>query len=279
MPATDTVLPGSIRLVALLAGDRPWLSDATRAEVLSLGAERAGRIVSAIVEEELASPDGDPTALNATILAFALGLEQAIPVLVRCVERLEPDAPLARAAGAALTRMGPRATEALLDAFERAPATRRERIAVALTRTRAHGDRVLDALEGMLDHDPSHGPMLLADYGDPRAIPRLAEALDRAPLCPPSATDPLPNEDVLGLAMAIEELGGALTRDQEAKRAGALRILADGLGCGGRPFTWAGSATRDLGPARPGRNDPCPCGSGKKYKRCHRPEDERAGPA
>jgi uncharacterized protein YchJ len=21
--------------------------------------------------------------------------------------------------------------------------------------------------------------------------------------------------------------------------------------------------------AKPGRNDPCPCGSGKKYKRCH----------
>ena len=23
-----------------------------------------------------------------------------------------------------------------------------------------------------------------------------------------------------------------------------------------------------------GRNDACPCGSGKKYKKCHRPEDE-----
>jgi hypothetical protein len=23
-----------------------------------------------------------------------------------------------------------------------------------------------------------------------------------------------------------------------------------------------------------GRNDPCPCGSGKKYKKCHRDEDE-----
>ena len=23
-----------------------------------------------------------------------------------------------------------------------------------------------------------------------------------------------------------------------------------------------------------GRNDPCPCGSGKKYKKCHLPEDE-----
>jgi len=28
-------------------------------------------------------------------------------------------------------------------------------------------------------------------------------------------------------------------------------------------------------PARPGRNDPCWCGSGKKYKKCHLAEDER----
>jgi preprotein translocase subunit SecA len=25
---------------------------------------------------------------------------------------------------------------------------------------------------------------------------------------------------------------------------------------------------------RVGRNDPCPCGSGKKYKKCHMPIDE-----
>jgi preprotein translocase subunit SecA len=28
---------------------------------------------------------------------------------------------------------------------------------------------------------------------------------------------------------------------------------------------------------RAGRNDPCPCGSGKKYKKCHMPTDERVG--
>ena len=28
---------------------------------------------------------------------------------------------------------------------------------------------------------------------------------------------------------------------------------------------------------RVGRNDPCPCGSGKKYKKCHMPADERVG--
>src|SRR5215470_15974688 len=27
--------------------------------------------------------------------------------------------------------------------------------------------------------------------------------------------------------------------------------------------------------AKPGRNDPCPCGSGKKYKKCCLPNDER----
>ena len=26
---------------------------------------------------------------------------------------------------------------------------------------------------------------------------------------------------------------------------------------------------------RPGRNDDCWCGSGKKYKKCHLPEDEK----
>jgi hypothetical protein len=28
--------------------------------------------------------------------------------------------------------------------------------------------------------------------------------------------------------------------------------------------------------AKPGRNDPCPCGSGKKYKRCCLDKDEAA---
>jgi hypothetical protein len=31
-----------------------------------------------------------------------------------------------------------------------------------------------------------------------------------------------------------------------------------------------------LGPQPPGRNDPCHCGSGKKYKRCHLDADQQA---
>ncbi len=32
---------------------------------------------------------------------------------------------------------------------------------------------------------------------------------------------------------------------------------------------------KDLPLQRPGRNDPCWCGSGKKYKKCHLPEDDK----
>jgi hypothetical protein len=28
----------------------------------------------------------------------------------------------------------------------------------------------------------------------------------------------------------------------------------------------------------PGRNEPCPCGSGKKYKKCHEPIDASGEP-
>jgi hypothetical protein len=28
--------------------------------------------------------------------------------------------------------------------------------------------------------------------------------------------------------------------------------------------------------AKPGRNDPCPCGSGRKYKKCHEPKEREA---
>jgi len=40
-------------------------------------------------------------------------------------------------------------------------------------------------------------------------------------------------------------------------------------GIGGPPRTPAGAPAGPGGYPRVGRNDPCPCGSGKKYKKCH----------
>src|SRR3990172_6824446 len=37
-------------------------------------------------------------------------------------------------------------------------------------------------------------------------------------------------------------------------------------------------AARDFDPMKPQRNDPCPCGSGKKYKRCCLPKERDQAP-
>jgi hypothetical protein len=39
------------------------------------------------------------------------------------------------------------------------------------------------------------------------------------------------------------------------------------------PSAGSGPTTRHV--AKVGRNDPCPCGSGKKYKDCHQKEGEK----
>jgi hypothetical protein len=36
---------------------------------------------------------------------------------------------------------------------------------------------------------------------------------------------------------------------------------------------------REIPAAKPGRNDACWCGSGRKYKKCHLPEDEKKAEA
>ena len=57
---------------------------------------------------------------------------------------------------------------------------------------------------------------------------------------------------------------------------------AAGAGEGGPPMpprTGGDDSVRQVKREEPkvGRNDPCPCGSGKKYKKCHLPADEAEG--
>ena len=45
-------------------------------------------------------------------------------------------------------------------------------------------------------------------------------------------------------------------------------------------MTGAGKIANESAPGvKPGRNEPCWCGSGKKYKKCHRPEDDNKATA
>jgi preprotein translocase subunit SecA len=66
--------------------------------------------------------------------------------------------------------------------------------------------------------------------------------------------------------------GGTLPPLPQRRAARTIESHGDGPNAKGAVVASGGQVTR-AGP-RVGRNDPCPCGSGKKYKKCHLPLEE-----
>ena len=60
----------------------------------------------------------------------------------------------------------------------------------------------------------------------------------------------------------------AVRKDPTIVGAGKLRSLEPKATVMGRAGAAGGPADKDAW-TNVGRNDPCPCGSGKKYKKCH----------
>jgi uncharacterized protein YchJ len=127
-------------------------------------------------------------------------------------------------------------------------------------------ERLLSLLLDHLRQEPEHGAMCLAEYGDARALPALATALDTATVHQESAFE---NHVFVELEAAIRDLGGVLTPEQRAKCEHARRVSRDM----GERLTQVVSPQSP--PPRPGRNDLCWCGSGRKYKKCHLDTDAR----
>ena len=76
--------------------------------------------------------------------------------------------------------------------------------------------------------------------------------------------------DQLGLLdVAPEPVELVLTLDNEQLlELEQIRSLRDAAGTG-EPVAGLPSLDTPFGEGKVGRNDPCPCGSGKKFKRCH----------
>jgi hypothetical protein len=170
--------------------------------------------------------------------------------------------------------------DALLASFRAArTVAQRALCAMALVRTRVRDDRILAALVGTLQENPIGAAAFLSRYGDARAIPALARALDSDDLVAKADCAICAAERLDAIAHAILQLGGTLS---DAQRARLDRIDDEAARLwqpGADPLRSAPSAGR---PAtrepRAGRNAPCPCGSGKKYKRCCALEVDEAGP-
>ena len=258
-----------LRTLLLFSG----LNEETLAAARPLGPILAGEVAADLIDAalgELSSRGRERTALRAAHLARELGLNAAIPSLVRCVASLGDGSALRHAATVVLTGLGAPAADALLCAFEASRDTVvRCRLAEALVRSSAEDARVRGALVGLLGDAPANAAWCLADRSEWRAVPDLLRAFDRLARHPIADCDGCAFEHLSSIACAVRMLGGNLTTfrqarlDALAERADVIRVpFAD------PPSRHSGSSRPAVLEERPGRNDPCPCGSGKKSKRC-----------
>jgi hypothetical protein len=150
-------------------------------------------------------------------------------------------------------------------------------------------DEVRAAATRALEDDPIDGSGGIAAFGDPRALPELSRAMDAFQHLDCVVCDYLA---MLSFARGIEALGGVLSPSQKAKleayrerQTGAWITAPDFDGLLDPP-AWTNLVRTSVGRVPPpatrtrrlGRNDPCHCGSGRKYKKCHLSEDARVVP-
>jgi hypothetical protein len=251
-------------------------------------------LIPALIRQLEASLDADPTGwplVYAAELLGAIGDSRAVPILLRCLEQSDALEALHHTAGEALVNLGAPALERCLEAYAAAPGGElRDDLACVLERFGRQDERLYEVFLDTLKRTPEIGANCLAAYGDARAIPALVQCFDELPVR--HDTSPLANRVFLELRCAIEDLGGVLTAEQEAKfvQADAQRrrfaAQMDAALSGTSPPFHRGMPAPGAGPVaqrrvvhtppKLGRNAPCWCGSGKKYKKCHLPVDEGA---
>jgi hypothetical protein len=235
----------------------------------ALGPEVSGRIVAEVIDAPF-TPNTLGSAIRAGHLARELGLAAALEPLVRYVERTGVRFPAGKTVLALLSRFGTAGIGALLGILERSSAEDRPRINEALARADCEDERIRTHLVRMLGQDPGFAAPLLAQRGDWRAVPDLLRALDTLSRHPVADCDICAADDLSAIGDAVLELSGTLSEEHVSKIEEAFERSA--------PMwtafedDWMDEHPPTRTPAvrspRPGRNDPCPCGSGKKHKRC-----------
>lgn len=271
----DTIIPAhaAARLRALLDTRAAGLDEAAVEEARSIPADLAAKVLTSALLRELSHPTESSAAIRAVHLAAELRLAPVVPALVRCLALPDPG-PLRLAAQTALPRFGAAPVDALvaaLDACGTAEGSAREGLAEALAHLPPDDARIRAALVRLLDVDPATAARLLAERAEWRAVADLSKALDHLLVAPVGDCDICNGEHLMAVATAIECLGGSLGDEQRAR-------MDEALERGARLWVPFEEAAPVAAPARragrPGRNAPCHCGSGRKYKNCHLPADE-----
>lgn len=269
--APSTVVEG-MDVRGLLTRDGEHLPESARRAVLGLGEAAVPALVEVLRDEDLLQTDspGDGWApIHAARLLGTLKAEAAIPAMVEVLGGMEPEAILFSELTYALSQLGPAVAPVVLQALEQGQAEEELGLLEVLSRSGVRSDAIFTRLVDLLHEDADLGAMFLADYGDPRALPALVEAFEA--YVPTEGEGVFIGQTLIDIEDAIHELGGELT-DAQRKKLDAVvgqrfHVLSKRL-----------AHTPARREERPGRNAPCWCGSGLKYKKCHLAQDEGREP-
>lgn len=256
----------------LAQGER--LSPDMREAFLARGAEAVPLLVHVLEDEQLAlttAPGEGYAPIHAASLLAEFGGPQAIRAMVHALARSEPGLILFDVLLKGLKTLGAEMVPAALETLEVTDKPDgRLGLLSALSQSGVKDERIFQHLLKFLETDPDGAAMDLAEYGDPRAIEPLQRAFDRAAQGPVEE-GLLAGQVLIEIEGAIEELGGALDESQRAKLEQATasrRAVAAQF-----QQLLALQAKQARRHERPGRNEPCWCGSGVKYKKCHAASD------
>lgn len=233
------------------------LPTALRERILALGADAVPELIAIMLDEDLGGEgtpaDGWPP-IHAVDLLADLGAVEAIEPMLDVLEQTEDDDIVHDRILLRLPSFGASLLEPALSRLDDADEVFRSELLSVLAESRVRDERVFALIRSLFDEDAAFAAIEAAEYGDPRALPLIEEHL-RA-LRPADGSQKLRME-MVELVEAHRALGGSFDD--------ALQAHVDVL----RKAAFLDSAPR--APARSvkvGRNDPCPCGSGKKYKKC-----------
>lgn len=264
----ERVDPGELVRRLLQQGEA--LPPSLRSDILSRGSEVVAPLIALLADPALDDVDAvgqGCVPLHAARLLGELRAPEAIGPLLEALSRTEPGYLLYDDVRRALENLGSAVVPQALELLARTEEPGyRENLLSVLTHSGVKDERIFEALcEQVRTGDPVLAAFNLTEYGDPRAIEPLKQALSALELEP--AEGLFSNQAVIELEAAIEELGGSLDPLQQVKvdlvkgqrEKSRLEFLLSAV-----------STPRPLQRLeRPGRNDPCWCGSGVKYKKCH----------
>jgi len=249
--------------IARLCQTAKTLPAELRAEVLALGARAVPDIV-ALLDDNTASLEGSPgdgwPPIHAVELLAEMKALEAIEPMLRALVRTDWMSILHDRIIHWLPEFGAPVLEPGLALLDKAQDQESRRsLCAVLAKLGVRDDRLYRALCQAFEESPTSGATLFYDYGDPAALPQLQRAIE---CFKPNFDNIFYSSDLTELVEAFRELGGILpdavqarVDEWEARWDAQRKALFEPM--------------KQPGRRKVGRNEPCPCGSGKKYKKCH----------